>query len=221
VAKTKREVPRRAGAKRPRPTKEQARAWLASVLVPMSAELDTAADVLARGSWSFRCSTGDFEYLQPAAKMLAPRFRPNFEQLCRFYPEFKAIAEAHDAALDRLRQTCRAAYARLKESEQFQRLAPEQAEPSDLMELAELVINGVKELDWDFSLHKFWAERGMAFLALRQAPGLEEFFKALDEAGALYRQQHRTLHEAVDRLQEELADHFGLPPVDPVGEVVL
>ncbi|MGZ3459794.1 MAG: hypothetical protein ACXU86_14965 [Archangium sp.] len=191
------------------------------MLVPMATELETSAEVLARGSWSFRCSRGDFEYLQPTARMLAPRFRPNFEQLCRFHPEFKAIAEEHDAALDRLRQACQAAYARLMESEPFQRLASELEEPSNRKYLAEYVINGVKELGWDYPLREFWVKRGMEFLALRQAPGLEESFKALEDAGGRYRQQHRALHEAVDRLQEELADRFGLPPVDPVGEVVL
>lgn len=220
MAKTKRAGPRRTETRRPRPTREQARAWLASVLVPMSTELDAAAESLARGSWSFRCPTEEFEYLQPTTRMLAPRFRPNFEQLCRFHPEFKIIAEEHDAALERLRQACRAAYARLMASEPFHRLASER-EPVEHKYLAEYVINGVKELGWDFSLREFWAERGMEFLALRQAPGLEESFKALEEAGARYRQQHRVLKEAVDRLQEELADRFGLPPVDPVGEVVL
>jgi hypothetical protein len=45
----------------------------------MPSELETAAEVLARGSWSFRCETEDFEHLQPTSRMLAPRFRPNFE----------------------------------------------------------------------------------------------------------------------------------------------
>jgi hypothetical protein len=218
--KQKKPGQRRTGTKPLRPTKEQARAWLASVLVPLSSELDTTAEFLEHGSWSFRCGRQDFEFLQPTAKMLAPRFRPNFEQLCRFHPEFETVAAEHDAALAQLRQACQAAYARLVEAEPFQQLAAGQ-QPSEHKYLAEYTVNGVKELDPTYTLHNFWAERGKEFLALRQHPELAAYFARLDEAGSQYRQRHEALREAVDKLQEQLADSFGLPPVDPVGEVVL
>jgi hypothetical protein len=215
---TKKSTPGHASPKKRSPTKEQARAWLASVLVPMSAELETTAEYLERGNWSFQEETQDFEFLSPAAKMLAPRFRPNLEQLFRFYPRFKGTAEQHDVALDQLRQACQAAHAQLMKSLNFRHLAPNRTR-KDYQKLAEYVVNGVRDPGRDSSLQKLYTSKD--FLALRTVPGLKDAFEAVTAAGERYRQRHAELQQAVSGLQTELADGYGLPPIDPVGESVL
>ena len=202
-----------------KPSKKQVGAWLATVLAPMSEALDYELERSERSSWSFRCGPRDFEFLSSTERMLQVQaYVGNRDQMFRFFPVIKDLATQHDDKLAALRKACNEAYDRLVLSEEFARLASS-ARDSSRRYLAEYVINGIRDLHSDNSSHDFWRENGDKFLALREEPPLAPSFMAVLQAGNDFRDAVRSLRGEVKRLQQELADAYGLPVVEPRQEV--
>lgn len=66
-----------------KPTRDQIRIWLATVLRPMLSALDVELESMSRQNWSFRCDSQDFEYLWSTAMMVGAPNRANEEQVFR------------------------------------------------------------------------------------------------------------------------------------------
>src|SRR5438093_147614 len=133
--------------RRRRPSKEQVRAWLTTVIGPMASALAVEERWASRGNWSFRSHTQDFEFLWPIHKMVAAPYLPNLEQLLRYEDALKKLAQGHDRALDRLRTASRAAYDRLLQNERFRALAASTSVPEgEHRYFAEYVVNGLRDL---------------------------------------------------------------------------
>ena len=140
-----------------RPTREQIRVWLATVLSPMLRALDVELEFVSRGNWSFRCESQEFEYLEPTAMMVGFPHRANAEQVFRYFPSLHKSTGAHDDALGELRATCQAAYEALLASPQFQSLpVPPESREENRKYFAEYVVNGSRDLPGHYTFADFW-----------------------------------------------------------------
>lgn len=205
-----------------KPSREQVKAWLGTVLTPMSGSLRVEYDRASKGNWSFRCDTRDFEFLWRTEEMLSPVYRPNLEQLWRYYPTLREQAKAHDEALVNLQKACQAAFERILQSEEFDRLREQfPVEKDDRKYLAEYVVNGLRDLPSHYALSDIWRDHGNKFLDLRSKPALKPGFEEVRRAGELFRREVEHLLQEIERIQEALADKFQLPPVDPASAGLL
>lgn len=203
-----------------RPSKDQVRAWLTTVIAPIASALAVEESRVGRGNCSFRCYTQDFEFLWPVPRMVAAPYGPNLEQLLRYRNDVKTLAQRHDDALDNLRTVARTAYNRLLQNDRFRTLARSTAVPeTEHRYFAEYVVNGLRDLVPDSKYHDLWAHEGAEFLELRESPELTDGFRSLADAGRSFRQAVASLFSIVSALQAELADTYNLPPVDPVDAV--
>jgi hypothetical protein len=206
----------RRGKPKQKPSREQVKAWLATVVAPMVDALRVESDRVSRENWSFRCTTRDFESLWPTEKMLSPVYLPNVEQFWRYYPVLQQKAKAHDDAFAELRNPCRDAFERTLRSEDFVRLAEQvQVEKGNWKYLAEYMVNGIRDLPSHYTTSDVWRQHGGAFLDLRSMPALEESFQAIHRTGEAFRSKVERLLQETERLQQALADEFQLPPIDP------
>ena len=206
--------------KKARPSKDQVRAWLTTVIAPLASALAVEQHRLTSGNWSFRCDTQDFEFLWPIKKMVAAVHEPNLQQLLRYRPELKKLAHDHDRTLDGLRTTARGAYDRLLHPQRFLALASSTSvSENDQRYLAEYVVNGLRDLASYYTFQELWTRDGRKFLEIRDDPALGSEFAALKAAGGDLSRCVNSLLRAVRTLQEELADSYKLPPVDPSDAV--
>lgn len=203
-----------------RPSKDQVRAWLVTVIAPMANALVVERQRVGQANWSFRCETQDFEFLWPVAKTVAAPYFPNLEQLLRYRPELGKLASTHDRALDHLRLAARHAYDSLIGDHRFQTLAATWAPAQGTHRyFAEYVVNGIRDLPSYHDAHDIWTQTGRAFLDLRNDPAIRPSFEALDTAGKEFSNAVSLLLKAVAALQVELSDKYKLPPVDPTDAV--
>ncbi len=203
-----------------RPSKDQVRAWLTTVIAPMVSALTVERQRVTRGNWSFRCETQDFEFLWPVDRMISVQCEANLEQLLRYRAELQALIRDHDIRLDALRTVARRTFDRLRQYRGFHALASASgASERDQCYFAEYVINGLRDLPSYHTTHEFWTREGAQFLDLRREPALQADFASLDEAGRTFLGSLTGLLDALKRLQVELADRYKLPPVDPSDAV--
>ena len=200
-----------------RPSKDQVRAWLTTVIAPMASTLAVEESRANQGNWSFRCHTQDFEFLWPIRKMVAVPYLPNLEQLLRYRSDVKELAQRHDRTLDKLRTAARTAYDRILHHELFRTLAASTGVPDgEHKYLAEYVVNGLRDLAPHYSHHDVWNRHGAQFLGLRDNPALSNEFTALEGAGRSFEKSVKSLLTAVNTLHVQLSDAYKLPPVDQV-----
>lgn len=203
---------------RKRPSKEQVKVWLSTVVAPLVGALRVETERAAQGGWSFRSTTQDFEFLWPTDRVVSEFYRANLEQFWRYHPAMRRVAAKHDEALTKLRQACRNAFERLTQSEDFGRLAAATgSRPEEWQFFAQYVVNGVRDLDSYVSSAELWRQKGAEFLALRERPALAESFQAVSETGSAFHIHARSLLRELEKAQRDLADEFQLPPVDPVA----
>jgi len=209
-------MPKKSDATRT-PTKDQVSAWLSTVLTPLRNSLTIELHFTARGTWSFRCDTQDFEYLSSISKMIAAPYSANLEQVFRYYPSLQAQAAAHDRTLDGLRQACRVAYAKLTRSPRFRKLPgpPDSVGPDNRRYLAEYVINRYRDLPSHYVLAEFWKNHGAEYLKVRRDSTLAKWFKSIDEHGFSFRRALVKFSKNVRTLQESISDQAGLAPSTP------
>ena len=204
-----------------RASKEQVRAWLTTVIAPLTRALAIEQHRVAASNWSFRCHTQDFELLWPINRMVAVPYLPNLEQLFRHRRELKQLADAHDRALDDLRSAAKNAYDQLTRNDRFRALASSTSVPEpDHRSFAEYVVNGLRDLASYYTFSDVWSREGVRFLSLRDAPALASEFRALESRGQDFAKVVNAFLSAVSALQIELADAYKLPPVDPVDTLV-
>lgn len=198
-----------------RPSRDQVRAWLTTVIAPMASALAVEESRAIQRNWSFRCPTQDFEFLWPIRKMVAVPYLPNPEQLLRYRNELKGLADLHDRTLETLGTAARTAYDRVLHNERFRALAASTGMPDSEHEyLAEYVVNGLRDLAPHYSHHDVWNRHGPQFLNLRKDPALSNEFSALEEIGRSFEKSVKSLLTAVSTLQGQLSDTYKLPPVD-------
>lgn len=206
--------------KKARPSKDQVRAWLTTVIAPLASALALERDRVARGNWSFRCETQDFEYLWPIEKMVAVPYLPNLRQFLRHSDDVRKLAVEHDTVLGKLRIAARDAYEQLVRNERFQTLAlAASVSNRDHRYFAEYIVNGLRDLASHYALHDLWTREAAKFLELRNDPALATKFSAIDAAGRKLSTAVNSLHDVVTTLQVDLADQYKLPPVDPSDAV--
>ncbi len=206
--------------KKERPSRDQVRAWLTTVIAPLASALAVEQQWVTRGNWSFRCHTHDFEFLLPIEKMVALPYSPNLEQLLRYRGDLKRLANAHDSALASLRRSATGAYDRVIQNERFRTLAASSSiAESEHRYLAEYVVNGIRDLASHYVHHEMWTREGAKFLGVRKDPALVSEFRSLEASSGDFAKAVSALRIAVNALQVEFADAYKLPPVDPADAV--
>jgi hypothetical protein len=201
-------------AKKKRASKDQVRAWLHTVIAPMLGALSVESEHAGR-NWSFRAGRKDFEFLWTADMMIGEYYRAVREQLFRYHPELAELTRRHDVTREELRRACERAFQRVMESPQFRQLASERPD-DDRRYLAEYLVNGLRELPGNYTLSDYWKTKGPGYLQLAD-PALGESWLEIERSGDKARKAIAALRARLEHLQAELADEFGLPPVDPSG----
>jgi hypothetical protein len=196
------------------PTRAQIEVWLPTVLTPILNSLTVELHYVARGTWSFRSDSQDFEYLYPISKMVAAPYRANLEQVFRYYPSLETEAASHDHELDGLRTACQVAYGSLLRSTRFKSLPAPESE-GNRGYLAEYVINRYRELPSHYVLAEFWNKYGARYLKLRLDSVLSPRFKSIDTHGASFKRALVELSTSARKLQQRIADDAGLAPSNP------
>ncbi|MFH0902621.1 MAG: hypothetical protein V2A73_18480 [Pseudomonadota bacterium] len=209
-------MPQKRNASR-RPTKDQAKAWLATVVGPMVDALHVEARRIQSDNWSFRHYSKDFEFLWPTEKMVAAPFQPNLVQFLRHYPDMASLVRAHDDRVKSLRSACIAAYDVLLQDTGFLRLArvATHGDSDDIRYFAEYTINGIRELPQNYATHEAWNSSANKFLARREAASLKPKFIEVKTLGHDLCEAITSLLDNLVETQQRLADEYGLPPVDP------
>ncbi len=203
---------------RPQKTREQVRVWLGTVVGPLRNALSVEAYVLGRGSYSYRGTLRDFEYLLPMDRVISAVYMPNLHQFWRYHPSLESQGEKHDDVLGELREACNEALDGLLKLESFQQLL--RAGATVLRAAATetivggYVVDGRRELPSHFA-DEGWREGAEQFLALRQDPALTATFHKIEKLGGSLRKVVETLHRDLESAQRDLADRYGLAPVDP------
>ena len=212
---------RKTRRRKDRPSKEQVRAWLTTVITPLASALAVEQHRTASRNWSFRCETQDFEFLWPVEKMVGVPYSANLHQLLRYRSELKRLADGHDRKLDDLRSAARLACDRVLRNERFRRLASSSGvSDPDQRHFAEYVVNGLRGLASYHTFHEYWGREGERFLSLREDPSLVSEFRALEENGRSFSKSVNELTTVVESLQIELADAYKLPPIEAVDAPV-
>jgi hypothetical protein len=200
--------------KKTRPSKDQVRAWLTTVIAPVGRALAVESDRLERGNWSFRCETQDFEFLWPLEKMIAVQYAPNLEQFLRYRADLRTLVQAHDDALASLLIAARRTYEHVIKSKRFRALAASSSVAEfDRKYLAEYIVNGIRDLASYYTHHELWMREGGRFLDIRDDPALVNDFRSLAEAGRALSKAVDGLRAAINNTQIELSDEYRLPPV--------
>lgn len=204
----------RAATKKKRPSKEQVKAWLGTVIGPMTDALSVEARHLEEEDLSFHASIHDFEFLWPTVNMIGAPYQQNRNQFFRVAPEISSDCDGHDRQLEFLRLACIAAFDGVMRSKDFSKLVND-VEQFDREFVAEHLVNGTKELAENSVLRDFWKMKRDALFALRESRSLKEFFVSVENAEAALLKTVTVLNARLKRRQLDLADAFGLPAVDP------
>jgi hypothetical protein len=199
----------------PRPTREQVKVWLATVLWPIVRGLTIEADYVARRNWSFRAHSRDFEFLSEIEQMVTPIFGPNLRQFYRFHRDALEVATAHDLGIKGLREACRDTFDALWMDEDFQALTAPIPE-NERAYYAEYVVNGIVELPSHYTAAPIWNAKRQSFRGLRDKAQLRDSFMRVEQEGQSMRALVERALDELSTIRDALADDHGLPPVDPV-----
>lgn len=197
-----------------RPTRDQVRAWLSTVIGPMIDSLKIETRRAGEASWSFRASRQDFEFLWPTEMMLAEPYLPNLQQYLRNDPRAGRLVATHDDSLNSLRAACRTAFELLVAHPALKQLSADQ--PDDARKyFAEYVLNGARDLPFDYIHAEYWARSGERFLDLRKDPGIRRAIEGVEQAGRAFGDAARLLLSHLTTVRDQLADKYGLAVVEP------
>jgi hypothetical protein len=198
-----------------RETTEQARAWLRTVLQPLSRMASVTRHRLEQGSLTYRQHLQGFELLGSSASAISPTVRLHFEQASRYLPKLRDLVSAYDDALVSLRDACREAERALREPPAVAAAAARHTEPmpSLVAYLAEYTVNGHVELPAHYTLRDLWTREGAALLALRSGE-LAKQFAAVEAATRVAREATVALDDFLRETMLDLADRHGLPVIE-------
>ncbi len=202
-----------------RPSKEQVRVWLDTVVGPLLQALRIEEVHADDSNWTFDSVTNELDEFWHASGMVDPRFRANLLQFFRYHPGIATLVARHDRARDLLLKRCAGAFRSVLASDDFQKLAGSLTDvrEEDRRYLAENVVNGLHELGSQHIHRKIWAGQGAAFLRLAHTRALREAYGYLANAGDRMRNCVKELRRAMEQLQMSLSDDHQLPPIDPAG----
>jgi len=200
-----------------RATAAQVRAWLQTVLHPLSRMAAVTRNRLEQGSLTYRQHLQGFELLGSSAGAVSPVYRLNLEQAGRHLPRLLELVRTYDDALVALRDACREADRALREHPAVRAAAA--SDPAPRVEglsgyFAEYTINGHRELPSQYTLRDLWSREGPALLALREGE-LSAKFEGIAHRTIALRTAATKLDDYLRTTMLELADRHGLPPVDP------
>ena len=230
--KTKRKLTR---AKETGLGRERVKAWVVTVINPILEGLHTELYYLLQKNWTWRFTTGGFDYMSPIAGYIDIRHHPNFEDFCRKNPDIKKLIDEHDIALDNLARVLKSTCSFILKSEVFNQrfnetvfeyrnrgleprhpwgAYPEEEGPKIV---AQYLINNIQELDSSYTTSVFWRECGLKLRAVLKDPGVEPLIENVQEKGTRVEKIAAQIEESLKALRSDYADRFGIPPI-PIEE---
>lgn len=217
------------------PTRELARTWLITVINPVLLALRRERSWLALKNWSWRYTTGTFEYLWSTEFYVDLVYRDNFLEFRAWYPKVGGAMRVHDAGLSELAAACNVLFQRLWEVDDFRaavqeadamaaRLGisiedargavPAQKWPSLL---GEYLINNVRSLPEHYTTALYWRQAAPTILRVRGAKSLAQDFSTLEEIGERVLRAAESAESSLVAVRQEYTKRFGLPPVPLPG----
>ena len=203
-------------------TREQAAVWKDTVLNPLIAGLRGQEYFLESGNWSWRQYKGKLEHLQPVKHLIGYYFWPNAEQMFEIDAQLAALADGYDRAVDRLEHECQEAFMAILQSPELRRLVDrhttdeERQTPRLQQNLAEYIVNGLRELPDHYGTSPVWNREAEHFLSLRHSdPSVGAALDLVAAAGQVVQEANTALKSHCETMRNELARQFGLPRVAP------
>lgn len=198
-------------------TREQVRVWLATVIHPLRQAVAVACARAPAGRWSFRVHLNDLEVIRPAAEVVAPMYHLNLVHFRRHRPAVDAQLKDYDERLDELRSACRGAFDWLVHRPELEEIAATGGDKASTKYLAEYAVNSIDELPPGYTTRELWQKTRLSVGQLWQLPDGRLHRGRIDDAGAAFRKVAEALAQALDLEVLELAERYGLPPVEPAG----
>jgi len=211
--------------------RERVKAWVVTVINPVLEGLYTELYYLHQKNWTWRFTTGGFDYISSIAGYIDIRYHPNFEDFCRKNPNIKKLIDEHDVALDTLARVLKGAYTFLLTSGVFKQrfneaifeyhnrglepknpwgAYPEEEGPKVVVQY---LINNIQELDSSYTTAVFWREYGLKLREVLKDPDIEPLIKNVKEKGMHVKKIAAQIEESLKALRSDYADRFGIPPV--------
>ncbi len=160
------------------------RVWFDTVLNPIISGLDNELYVLNKGNLTWRGFMNTFEELKPIAAFCEHRYKDNFEQILRHYPNLIEIISKYDELFEDLESKANQLYLALKSSNKLMAIynngVDNYANNNAISEsklktlrntnsyrfIAEYLINGFDELEPEYSLSPIWNKNIQEFKQL-------------------------------------------------------
>ena len=212
-----------------KPKREQVKAWLYMVIVPLIEGLSREEFFLSHNDPSWRFRAKRCEFIRPVREYVEAQQESTLQQFLRFNKNEAELAVSHDTKLAVLENAANAVYYQLKQLPEFVTLAVniDTADPNwrgaygienapDL--LAEYTINWAtyKDIPSHYLSAKVWKKHGQATLAFRKHKSVKRQFDHLITVLKDLNQITIEFKDSLATVRDNLADNFGLPP-DPIS----
>ena len=212
-----------------KPKREQVKAWLYMVIVPLIEGLSREEFFLSHNDPSWRFRAKRCEFIRPVREYVEAQQESTLQQFLRFNKNEAELAVSHDTKLAVLENAANAVYYQLKQLPEFVTLAVniDTADPnwrgaygrenaSNL--LAEYTINWAtyKDIPSHYLSAKVWKKHGQATLAFRKHKSVKRQFDHLITVLKDLNQITIEFKDSLATVRDNLADNFGLPP-DPIS----
>ena len=212
-----------------KPKREQVKAWLYMVIVPLIEGLSREEFFLSHNDPSWRFRAKRCEFIRPVREYVEAQQESTLQQFLRFNKNEAELAVSHDTKLAVLENAANAVYYQLKQLPEFVTLAVniDTADPNwrgaygienapDL--LAEYTINwsNYKDIPSHYLSAKVWKKHGQATLAFRKHKSVKRQFDHLITVLKDLNQITIEFKDSLATVRDNLADNFGLPP-DPIS----
>lgn len=150
------------------------RVWFDTVLNPIISGLDNELYVLNKSNLTWRGFLNTFEELKPIAAFCEYRYKDNFEQILRHYPNINDIISKYNSSFEDLEEKTYQLYLALKSSKKLIAIYNSGVEnyvnttnptenklktlrnENNYRFIAEYLINGFEELEPEYTLSPIW-----------------------------------------------------------------
>ena len=206
------------------------RAWFDTVLNPIIRGLRTECDLLSKGNLTWRNDGRRLAKILPVREHIVFEAGDNLEQLLSNHPEVTTSMDAHDAAIQSLRDDAEQIHeALMKNPELLKRLAEARkgkhlpqgvSEEQEIANLAgyaaEYIINSHAHLYSYYSMADIWNPAGDEFVRLKDLPELKNLRDAVDTSTKQMSDAAGVLLRQLEALRNRLSIEQDVPIVDHV-----
>jgi len=199
------------------------KAWVYSVLNPLTEALRAENTLLAKKNISWRYNTREMEFVLPTRDLVPPLARPNYDDLLRGYPKLRPSMEERDQKVEALARAASECWKHLTEYGILRQIVegqrkqwkeesnpyPGGAVPEEdfWLLITEYVINNIEDLPYHYSSRDFWFRFRQNLLVLRVGLPFSQLEKTISELW----KSNEILAKILDKERSNLCDQYDIP----------